>query len=326
MASIRETPAGWRAQVFVRGLRDSRCFRTRREAAAWAAVRETELRAVADRPVAERVTLAEAMRRYRDEVSPTKRGARWERVRIDAMLRAALPLDTPIARVTPEQIAAWRDGRLGVVSAGTVLRDFSLLSAIFEHARREWRLLPTNPVADVRKPRAPDHRQTVLTRAQIRALLQAMGYGPRRPVRSVNQAVAVAMLVALRTGMRAGELCGLEWTRVHDAHCVLPVTKTVPREVPLTQKAKRLIGKMAGFDPVRVFGIKPQSLDALFRKARQRAGLNGIVFHDTRHTAATWLAPGLHVLDMCRMFGWANPKQAMTYYNPSAAEIAKRLG
>lgn len=134
------------------------------------------------------------------------------------------------------------------------------------------------------------------------------------------------MLVALRTGMRAGELCGLEWTRVHDAHCVLPVTKTVPREVPLTQKAKRLIGKMAGFDPVRVFGIKPQSLDALFRKARQRAGLTGIVFHDTRHTAATWLAtPRINVLDLCRMFGWSNPKQAMVYYNPSAAEIAKRL-
>ena len=88
---------------------------------------------------------------------------------------------------------------------------------------------------------------------------------------------------------------------------------------------KRLIGKMAGFDPVRVFGIKPQSLDALFRKARQRAGLTGIVFHDTRHTAATWLAtPRINVLDLCRMFGWSNPKQAMVYYNPSAAEIAKR--
>jgi len=34
----------------------------------------------------------------------------------------------------------------------------------------------------------------------------------------------------------------------------------------------------------------------------------------------------LHVLDLCKMFGWANPKQAMAYYNPSAAEIAQRIG
>ena len=44
-----------------------------------------------------------------------------------------------------------------------------------------------------------------------------------------------------------------------------------------------------------------------------------------RHTAATRLAPRLSVLDLCRMFGWAKADQALTYYNPSAGEIAKRL-
>lgn len=75
-----------------------------------------------------------------------------------------------------------------------------------------------------------------------------------------------------------------------------------------------------------MFGLKPQSLDVLFRRARDQAGMSGFVFHDSRHTAATWLAQRLHVLDLCKMFGWANPKQAMAYYNPSAAEIAQRIG
>lgn len=35
--------------------------------------------------------------------------------------------------------------------------------------------------------------------------------------------------------------------------------------------------------------------------------------------------PRLSVLDLCRMFGWAKADQALTYYNPSAGEIAKRL-
>lgn len=38
------------------------------------------------------------------------------------------------------------------------------------------------------------------------------------------------------------------------------------------------------------------------------------------------LARKLDVLDLCKMFGWANPKQAMVYYNPTASQIAARLG
>lgn len=48
-------------------------------------------------------------------------------------------------------------------------------------------------------------------------------------------------------------------------------------------------------------------------------------FHDARHTAATRIARRLDVLDLCKMFGWSNPRQAMAYYNPTAGEIASRL-
>lgn len=58
---------------------------------------------------------------------------------------------------------------------------------------------------------------------------------------------------------------------------------------------------------------------------RDRAGLSGFVFHDTRHTAATWMAQKLHVLELCKVFGWKNPAQAMTYYNPKASDIATRM-
>lgn len=34
---------------------------------------------------------------------------------------------------------------------------------------------------------------------------------------------------------------------------------------------------------------------------------------------------GIDVLDLCKVFGWRNTGQALTYYNPSAAEIAVRL-
>lgn len=55
--------------------------------------------------------------------------------------------------------------------------------------------------------------------------------------------------------------------------------------------------------------------------------MSGFTFHDARHTAATQIgsAGRIGVLDMCKMFGWKDPKMAMTYYNPTAEEIARRL-
>lgn len=326
MASIRKTANGYRAQVFVKGVRDSCSFRTHREASAWASARETEIRANADKPPGELHTLADALEKYRDEVSPLKRGSRWETLRIDAFLRSPiLPTQSPIGSITPEILGEWSRDRRKTVKDGTILREIAVLSAVLEEARKVWKWITVNPASDMRKPAEPDHRDVVLTRAQIKAMLRGFGYSPRRPICSITQACAVAFLLALRTGMRAGELCRLEWSRVHDGYCVLPVTKTKPRDVPLTAKAMRIIGKMRGFDPLRVFGVEPKTLDVLFRRTRDRAGLSGFTFHDSRHTAATWLAQRIHVLDLCKMFGWKTTKQAMGYYNPKASDIAHRI-
>jgi integrase len=59
--------------------------------------------------------------------------------------------------------------------------------------------------------------------------------------------------------------------------------------------------------------------------AAKKAKIQNVKFHDTRHTAATRLAQKIGVLDLCRMFGWRDPRHAMVYYNPAASDIAKRL-
>lgn len=323
MASVQQHKGKYRAQVAVKGVRKSATFRTRREAHAWAAAVEADLIAQADLAPQDKHTLGDLLRKYGDEVSPSKRGARWEVIRLAAMTRA-MPADLLLFEVSPEVIGKWRDARLKEVSAGSVLREIGLLSAVFEHARREWRWVSVNPVTDIRKPRSPEHRTVTISRGQIKAMCRVLGYRRGR-CRSVSHAVAVAFLLALRTGMRAGEICGLTWARVHDGFCSLPVTKTVPRDVPLSGRAMRLIESMRGWDDVSVFGLRPQTLDAMFRKYRERAGLSGFTFHDSRHTAATWLAGKIDVLTLCKMFGWGNPKMAMTYYNPAARDIARRL-
>ena len=89
--------------------------------------------------------------------------------------------------------------------------------------------------------------------------------------------------------------------------------------------AKRTIKMMKGWDEELVFGISSSTLDSAFRRYRERAGLEGFTFHDARHTAATWIAGKVDVLDLCKIMGWSDPKQAMTYYNPSAEDLAGRM-
>ena len=307
-------------------MRDSQCFRTKREAIAWSESRSEELRKTVKAKPSEIRTVADAFKEYLEKVSPHKRGHRWEEIRIEAMLSDDIfPSNVVLGELTPERLAKWRDDRMTQVSAGTVLREIGLISSILETARKEWRWIPHNPMRDIRKPKSPDHREMLYTRKQIRALLQALSYSPTGSINRVSQSVAVAFLVALRTGMRAGELSGLTWDRVKEDYCVLPVTKTVPRNVPFTRKTLRLISKMRGFDSSKVFGISSASMDANFRKYRDKAGIDGVTFHDSRHYAATHLSRKLDVLALCRMFGWSNTKQALTYYNEHASSIARRL-
>jgi integrase len=285
-------------------------------------------RSTGSRPMADR-TLEQAMQRYALEISPLKRGERAEVIRLDAFVKHKdFPGKKLLSELVPEHLAAWRDARLRVNARGSVLRDMTLLSDVLEVARREWRWIASNPMRDVRRPAEPDHRERIISGSEVRKMLRVLGWSRGKPVRSVAQAVAWCFLAALQTGMRAGELAGLRWDDVRDDHVLLHAGKTKTgkaRQVPLTPEAARTLKRMRGYDEDLVFGLKVQSLDAMFRKYRARAGLDGFTFHDSRHTAATRMARRVDVLDLCKIFGWTTATRALVYYNPTGSQIAKRL-
>lgn len=95
--------------------------------------------------------------------------------------------------------------------------------------------------------------------------------------------------------------------------------------MPLSREALRILGQLPETDGP-LFGLAPALLEALWRKARDKAGLVDSHFHDSRHTAITRLAKRLPVLDLARMVGHRDLRQLMVYYNESAEEIAGRLG
>jgi integrase len=332
MASIQKVAGGYRVQVDVKGMRASITLPTRREANEWGAEKERAFKAVAGGDKGHGKTLKDALRKFSEEVSPTRRGERWEIVRLAAYQKKehGLPLERPIGKLTDDDIRDWRDRRLKVTKKGSVLRDMTLMSAVLEHCRTEWKWISVNPIRDVKKPTKPRHRKRVIKPLEIRRVLRALKHD-RNAVRTVSQAVAGAFLVALATGMRAGELCSLRWEDMRQAygtaHNVKAIERGVSRDVPLSPVARRLIERMKGWDDELVFGVSAKTLDVLFRRARKRAGFSDFVFHDTRHTAATRIASSgqWNILELCKAFGWNDPKMAMVYFNPTAEDLAAKL-
>lgn len=332
MASILKTATGYRAQLYVKGKREERSFTTKRDAQFWADKRGTELRMEVDGRAGDRKTLRDAMRRYVVEVAPTHKGERWERIRLGAMEDDPnLPVTLPLNKLTAAHLTHWKTERLRQVGDASVIREMGLLSSVLSHARRDWAWMTHSPLSDVRRPSQPRHRERLITWRETRLMLRELGWKKGR-LTSMKQIVGAAFLMALRTGMRCSEIVGLEWARVHPSWMTLETTKNgAGRAVPMPPKVRRLLERMRGLDAQLVFPIGAASVDAMFRRARVAAGLDGFTFHDSRHCAATRIGrtvgqPGrLSFPEFVRVFGWRDPKNAMIYVNPSAASLADKM-
>lgn len=230
----------------------------------------------------------------------------------------------PLSKLQPLHIQAYYtralkegrlDGREGGLSPQTILHHHRLLHEALEQAVR-WQLLNRNPADAVEPPRPERVEMHVLDPAGVSRLLVA-AEGTR---------AYTAILLAVTTGLRRGELLGLRWEDVDLQRGVVSVQQTVQRsrsaglhvKEPKTQRSRRLVTLPAmavealrkhrleqqkqrffmgheyqdhGLVFPRLDG-RPQNPDT-FSKAFEvivaKAGLPHIRLHDLRHTHATIL-------------------------------------
>jgi integrase len=326
MATIKRRGEGWQVQICVQGVRRSGTFSTKREASAWSAAQTLEIQSIKAGGIPN-VPLSRLFERYSKEVSPTKRGKDHEIIRLRYFLRDALA-SIPLPKLGAADFAAWRDRRMREVSAGTVLRDWTLLNHVFTVAVRDWDMLPVNPMRGVRKPKTPLSRDRTISEDEIERILYAAGYSRVDTPQTITARVGAAFLFAIETGMRAGEIVALTWDCLKGSVAFLPMTKNgFPRHVPLSVEALRILDQLprAGHAGGSVFDLKTSQIDALFRKIRGRCMIENLHFHDTRHEAITRLARKLDVLDLARMVGIRDLKILLVYYNAKPEDIAARL-
>jgi integrase len=215
-------------------------FNTKSEAQIWARGIESAMDQGLHQSInaAKELLFADLLRRYRHEVTPSKRGAQRESESIQFMLRQKIS-GYSMANLTPVAIASYRDERLKTVGAGTIIRELSILSSIITHARKEWGLPMANPCALVRKPPTPQGRARLLTSTEEAKLLHEL-----KPVRRRSPWMLPLVILALESAMRRGELLALQWENIDlDLQtALLPLTKNgLSRKVPLSKKAVAIL-------------------------------------------------------------------------------------
>lgn len=356
MATYQRTKQGkWRALVRRKGYPvQTKTFRTKAEAEAWAALNESEMaRGVwLDRSEAESTSLGELLDRYEREIVPTKRGQVQERSVLAAWRETDLALRM-VASVRAGDVAMLRDQWLQIYEPATVLRRLQVLSHVINVARREWGMESVaNPIEQVRKP-APNN-------ARSRRLVQLQS-GPRkkggageldRIIAATDSRLLPAIVrLAVETAMRRSELVGLCWEHVDLKRRVahLPKTKNgSARDVPLslaavaeldTLRPRSANGELRG----RVFAIREDAVTRAFERAVGRARqayvaecedagrepapgfLVDLRFHDLRHEAASRMAAVYQLHELAKVTGHKDPRMLMRYYHPRAEDLAKKL-
>lgn len=178
-------------------------------------------------------------------------------------------------------------------SPSTTIVRLAALRGLFDFARRHG-LIERNPVDDVKRPRMHAAAPKGLSRAQVRALLDAI---PNSPAGQRDRAVIVLMLL---TGARREEALELRASSIReDDEGFLTFTTRVKggrvrrRELPRPAYAAILealhaqgvtLDEMAPDDPI--FQLQSNSFYANLRRYAQRANLSNVTPHALRHSAA----------------------------------------
>jgi integrase len=184
------------------------------------------------------------------------------------------------------------------LSAKTIGNVIVILKEMFKHAV-QWEYLDADPVQYVERPRGEDKEMDVLTPEEVRRLLDAQ----EEPLRTL-------LLTAVLTGMRQGELFGLQWEDIDFARHQVHVRRSLWHGTLGTPKSRRS-RRAIDMPPTLERALQQLSttrrsefvfcsergtpLDAdnlrhrVFPEALRRAQLRRIRFHDLRHTYTSLL-------------------------------------
>lgn len=211
-------------------------------------------------------------------------------------------------------------------ACGTINARMRYFLAVLNYAQRDLELISSVPHFD-KLPATQGGR--VLSELEVQALLAAL-----------PAARAEMMRFALETGLRGANVKGLRWDQVNERQWQLEIPAELVKGgkmlyLPLSDgaikllKARRVVQSTLSKPPEfvftqgtgRPFSKNTKMTGNSWRTALRRAGLEGITFHDMRHTWATrHIVSGTPPSALKELGGWANLEmvERYTHMNTSA--------
>jgi len=299
----------WWSRVSVGGrtLRESTGTADKIQAQEWCDRRRAELwRQVqfGERPV---YRWEEAVLRWLEE-SRAKRDWSGDRQRL-ALLHPdleGLPLSTVTGNRLSEILARFPQ----LKTPGARNRYRATVRAILRKAEREWEWIERAP--NIRLEREATDAGRWITREEAGRLI---GAAPDH--------LSPVIRMALATGLRKSNLLGLRWDHVDLGRRQLWVDGSAsksgkPIGLPLNALAISVLAECRGKHPVAVFTVDGRPYKWIDHRTWLRvcrdARLEGLRFHDLRHTWASWLAQsGVDPQRIKRLGGWSTMAMVERY-------------
>jgi integrase len=334
----------YRVQIRIKGFPiECATFDRLTDAKTWAAKTETDIRAGRHFGAAKRKTLGDLFDSYEEAAAPHLKS--WDGVkrRLDWWREKAG--GETLDAITPARIAKWRDelmatptfrnGGTGKRSNADVNRALAALSAAMKHGINELGWIEANPVKRVTKPKEAGGRIRFLSDEELPRLLAAVRA-------SSHPDLLPAVLLALTTGARSGEILGLRWEQIDFARRTITLrqgeTKNdTGRALPLSVEVAELLkerAKVRRIDDDRVFPPNPDCkavyLDAEWKRVLVASGIDArpstdkrakpgeltsdFRWHDLRHTAASYLTmSGVSAIEVARVLGHKTLAMSLRY-------------
>lgn len=208
-------------------------------------------------------------------------------------------------------------------SIATVHRELSIMRRVLNVAvANSW--IVRNPFQQgepLIKPGEESPRERIISREEEQRLLAAC-HDEREHLRAI-------LICALDTGMRRGEIFSLIWSDINFDSGLITIrafnTKTMrERQIGMTERLTAELKKLSALqNGDLVFGIKTHAQHS-FDKAKKKAGLADLRFHDLRHTHATRLVGAqMPLAEVGRVLGHTQPSTTFRYVNINA-DTARR--
>lgn len=224
----------------------------------------------------------------------------------------------PMANITSKNVREFLETKAHIKT--TANRCFALLSVMFKKAE-EWEyLLPkSNPCTDVSK--YPERkRQRFLSKAEYERLVEALNEKERTSKEAYYTVNAIRF--AIYIGFRKENVLTLKWEDVHleERYIHLPDSKVGEDAQPLNDKAIALLSSLKRKTnnpyvfPGKVPGKHLVEIKTAWASILKRANIPDMVFHDLRHTFASYcLQGGLDLYTTSKLLGHKNIQTTTRY-------------